>query len=416
MQISKSISSGDHLTHVLKPKIQSVDEAFSLSGQAPTPSPGEAPRRVTLKDVAKAAGVVHTTVSRALKNHPGVQMETRKKIQALADSMGYRPDPMLQALATYRRELQLPVYQSTLGWLTNYPGKNGWRTRRVMEEYLGGAKARAEKLGFGVTEIWQPELAGGRDGARTLAATLRARGIRGLLVPPHPMADGSMAVPREDFTAVALGFRPAHPAMHSVSNFHYGSTMKLVRGLLEAGFRKPALVCDRGSDGERDFSWSAGFRAGLAAHGALRAATMHMPAELKEDPFLRWFEKTRPDVLVADAKIRAANDLERRDQNRVHRWLDKRGVRIPGETSLAVLSLPAEETHFGGITENAEAIGAAAVDVLAESLLRGETGAPDLPRLVMIEGTFLPGRTIAAPDRMRRDPAGSPGDAVGREA
>lgn len=135
----------------------------------------------------------------------------------------------------------------------------------------------------------------------------------------------------------------------------------------------------------------------MAAHGAFRSATMHLPAELKEDPFLRWFEKTRPDVLVADAKIRVANDLERRDQNRVHHWLDKRGVRIPGETSLAVLSLPAEETYFGGITENAEAIGAAAVDVLAESLLRGETGAPDLPRLVMIEGTFLPGRTIAAP-------------------
>lgn len=47
---------------------------------------------VTIKDIAKAAGVSHTTVSRALNNSSLIKNETKQKIRQLAKEMNYSPN------------------------------------------------------------------------------------------------------------------------------------------------------------------------------------------------------------------------------------------------------------------------------------------------------------------------------------
>lgn len=48
---------------------------------------------ITIKDIARIAGVSHTTVSRALNNNPIIKKETREKIQAIAEELNYVPNP-----------------------------------------------------------------------------------------------------------------------------------------------------------------------------------------------------------------------------------------------------------------------------------------------------------------------------------
>ncbi len=57
---------------------------------------------VTIKDIAKAAGVSHTTVSRALKGNPRISPETTTRIRELARQMGYTPSAVAQSLLSQR--------------------------------------------------------------------------------------------------------------------------------------------------------------------------------------------------------------------------------------------------------------------------------------------------------------------------
>ena len=55
-------------------------------------------KRVTIKDVAKVAGVSYATVSRALSGSPEIGEETRQRIIKLSKEMGYTPNSIARSL------------------------------------------------------------------------------------------------------------------------------------------------------------------------------------------------------------------------------------------------------------------------------------------------------------------------------
>jgi DNA-binding LacI/PurR family transcriptional regulator len=59
---------------------------------------------VTIKDIARAAGVSHSTVSRALRDHPAIAAQTSGRIKALAVEMGYVPSAVARGLKTSRTQ------------------------------------------------------------------------------------------------------------------------------------------------------------------------------------------------------------------------------------------------------------------------------------------------------------------------
>jgi DNA-binding LacI/PurR family transcriptional regulator len=57
---------------------------------------------VTIKDIARVAGVTHSTVSRALNEHPGIAPETSARIKRIAAELGYVPSGVARGLKTKR--------------------------------------------------------------------------------------------------------------------------------------------------------------------------------------------------------------------------------------------------------------------------------------------------------------------------
>lgn len=61
-------------------------------------------RVVTISDVAAEAKVARSTVSRALNNPGRLNLTTQQHIQAVADRLGYHPNPVARALGTQRTQ------------------------------------------------------------------------------------------------------------------------------------------------------------------------------------------------------------------------------------------------------------------------------------------------------------------------
>ena len=57
-----------------------------------------ATKRPSMVDVARKAGVAHVTVSRVLNDHPSVKPETRERVLAAIDELGYQRNDMARAL------------------------------------------------------------------------------------------------------------------------------------------------------------------------------------------------------------------------------------------------------------------------------------------------------------------------------
>lgn len=59
-------------------------------------------RRVTIDQIAREAGVSLTTVSRALNDRPDIHPDTRERVLAVAQELGYIPSAIARSLATQR--------------------------------------------------------------------------------------------------------------------------------------------------------------------------------------------------------------------------------------------------------------------------------------------------------------------------
>jgi DNA-binding LacI/PurR family transcriptional regulator len=60
--------------------------------------------QITIKDIAKVLNISTSTVSRALRNHPDISIETKKAVAALAKEMQYHPNSIASSLRNKRTE------------------------------------------------------------------------------------------------------------------------------------------------------------------------------------------------------------------------------------------------------------------------------------------------------------------------
>jgi DNA-binding LacI/PurR family transcriptional regulator len=140
-------------------------------------------RPVTMNDVAAAAGVSQSTVSRVLNDAPArieVSLETRERVRTIARELGYRPHPIARALrgaptmqlGAVVRDITDPFFGGAIEALSIEAKERGYSV------VLGHARAKADEA-LALTAVLESRqcdaivLLGDFRGERRLVADLR---------------------------------------------------------------------------------------------------------------------------------------------------------------------------------------------------------------------------------------------------
>jgi LacI family transcriptional regulator len=343
-----------------------------------SPNPSTA---LTMSDLAKAAGVSKMTVSLALRGHEKISVATRERVRALAEKMGYRPNPLVQTLMANLRSTRPANYHSTIAWITAFPTRDGWSQHWVYKHYHQGALARAAALGYKIEPFWAlaPHMTGG-----SLTRMLRARGIRGLIIPPIASPGTRLDIAWEHFSCATIGYSFMEPRLHrAAANLREGMSRTLSecerRGFKRIGFAIPA-----DTDHRVNHSWLAGYLAWQQFIPKKDRIPVLIVAGRLHESVPDWLNKYRPDVIISP-------------NTEFTTWLPSLGKRIPEDIGFVTVSRPDNNkaaTKISGISQNDQTIGEAAVDLVVSQLQHNETGIPVYPRVVLTDGFWNEGSTL----------------------
>lgn len=344
------------------------------ASDSPLDSPG---RRVTIRDIARIAGVHFTTVGLALRGSPQLPEVTRRRIRKIADKLGYRPDPMLSALNYYRRAKRPVRYQATLAWVNNWPRREDLYHNLTFREYFEGASRRAEQLGYQLEEFWLRE---SDMSPERLTGILRARNIEGMLLAPQPASRMFPPLDYEKFAVISFGYSLQPSIFHVVTNHQFHSMNLMLSKLIELGYERIGFFGEQDWDEKVENS----LLGGLALARWKNPGMKHIPPLLennrRETEVPVWLEKYQPDVVISHSG--ALN------------WLRTLGCRIPSKMGFACMSIGRDEKELSGLYQNNVRIGEAAVDMIISLLNRGERGAPKIPTRILVESEWNPGKTL----------------------
>lgn len=336
--------------------------------------------RVTLQQLAARCGVHFSTVARALKDDPRISQATRAKVQALAQELGYSPDPMMSALCAYRKRQQPASFHGTLAWITNYPTRDSW-CGGAYKYYFEGAKERAEKFGYHLTHLWL-----GEKGmtAKRASSILYSSGVSGLLICPLSKNCGHLDLDWDKFSAIKFGYTMIRPDLHSATSNHFRATFDSVRQLRARGYRRIGYMIWKETDVRLQYQWTAGYMIGVQALPQSNEIPIYRDESesqaLNETQVREWIRKYQPDAIICPEGI--------------YRELKTMGYKIPRDFGVACPNLQTGYITTAGVEEQSFLVGQAAVDFLVGMIQRGERGVPKIPQQILVGGTWHDGPTL----------------------
>ena len=213
-------------------------------------------KAVTIRDVARGAGVSVATASRAMNGKAIVREQTRERIRMVSKEMGFTPSPAARRLSLGRT--------MTVGVIVSY------LTRPQAVERLRGvdavfAEAELDLIVYNVESVpkWDHYL-------RTLVDPYRHDGLLVVSLPPPPST--------LDHAALPVVFVDVHVAAVSALPRVVGDDVEggalAARHLLDLGHRKIGLISDAAED-PFGFTSSRDRKAGMSRE--LAAAGVELP-------------------------------------------------------------------------------------------------------------------------------------------
>lgn len=316
------------------------------------------------------------SVSRALRNQPGVSEKTRRRILAIAEDLDYEPNPLISVLmshvATSRPIRSRPMLVYVIADTAKRNLKEIMWGRDGVSSYIGACN-RAMQQGYAMEmlQVGHEEMTTER-----FNSILEARGVAGLII--SPMMDRSIRIKLNwnVFSSVAIGYSMNEPDLHRVCLDYYNAMYKGLERLWQQGFRSFGFYLLSSIDQRIRHLWVSAFLTfhwtkGIPVEGRIQTPDDHFSRK----EFIRWFKHCKPDAIFSLHDTALAQWYPE-----VVRMSDR-----PCGFFHLTLDFAQSDIVDGGFPGCKMELGAVAVDLLIAQIKRGEKGIPSVPQISLIE-------------------------------
>lgn len=186
----------------------------------------------TIKDLAKAAGVSITTVSRALNGYSDVSEKTRRRIKKLAEEMGYRPNAQAQSLVLKKT--------NTIGVIMSEIKRSNAKDA-IAFEVLCGINDRASELDYDILLFsTNPK----KQSKKSYSDLCKERNVDGAILQGLRTNDPYLkeVVEQSQFPCVLIDIPVEGEWVGHVTTDNVNGTRQAIQHLVQLGHRKIALI------------------------------------------------------------------------------------------------------------------------------------------------------------------------------
>lgn len=274
------------------------------------------PKAVTIRDVARKAGVGVGTVSRVLNNNPSVSQATREKVLVVIEAMHYRPSPIARQLSTGAKSLAIGIIVPFF-------------TRPAFVGRLEGIEATLAQSRYDLVlyNVETPE-----QRAKLLRRVPEEHLVDGLIIVSlYPTEKEVRHFERSSMPVVLADAEHSRLPHISIDDFDGGK--QATQHLIDLGHRRIGFVSDQ-IDSPFGFNASRkrleGYQAVLEQHGIPFEPMYHKAGELSRHSAYQLTrellaEKDHPTAIFASSDTQAIGVLEA---------IQEEGLRIPEDISV----------------------------------------------------------------------------------
>ncbi|WP_080832840.1 LacI family DNA-binding transcriptional regulator [Cohnella massiliensis] len=186
---------------------------------------------VTIKDIAKLAGVSPSTVSRVVSNHPRISIETSRKVKKIMEELGYHPNVMAKSLVSKTTH--------TLGIMLPRPAEELFRND-FFGELLRGVVTQATRMGY---DLLMTTATSDQDEVGTISRLVRGRRVDGIVLLSSRRDDPIISfLQEESFPFVLIGRSEAYADALMVDNNNVLAAYDATRHLIAQGHERIGFV------------------------------------------------------------------------------------------------------------------------------------------------------------------------------
>lgn len=186
---------------------------------------------ITIKDIAKAAGVSPSTVSRVISNHTRISKATTAKVKRIMEEMGYHPNVMAKSLVSKTTR--------TLAIVLPRPAEELFQDF-FFGELLRGILAHSTRAGY---DMLLAAATSPADENETIARLVLGRRVDGVILLTSRQDDPLVSLlAKHEFPTVLIGRTEAHDNIITVDTNNVQAAMDVTNHFITQGHTKIGFI------------------------------------------------------------------------------------------------------------------------------------------------------------------------------